>query len=282
MTRIAIVTDSTCDLSPEVRAQFGITMVPLNVHFGEESLRDQIDLTSDEFMERLQRSRELPKTSQPSVGLFEETFRSVAEDHDAIIAVLISSKLSGTVQSATVAAESLINETPVEIVDSRNVSLGLGFQVIRAAELVAGGLNLTEVASEIRADTARYHLAFLVDTLEYLQRGGRIGRAASLVGTVLHLKPILGIEEGQVVPYERTRTKWKAIEGLAQFARGFPQISRLGVLYSTDAGEVDQLEARLLGVQATHGRVRAQFSPVIGTHVGPGALGICVYTGEGP
>jgi DegV family protein with EDD domain len=281
MTRIAIVTDSTSDLSPELRSQYGITTVPLNVNFGEESFRDQIDLTTDQFMERLQNSRELPKTSQPSSGLFEQTFRDLAQDHDAIIAVLISGKLSGTVQSASLAAESIKTQIPVEIVDSRNASLGLGFQVIRAAELVTGGLSLTDVATELRANTEKYHLAFLVDTLEYLQKGGRIGRAASLVGSILHLKPILGIEEGQVVPYERTRTKTKAIEGLAEFAQGFPHVSRLGVLYSTSASDADQLEARLIGVPPSKLHYRAQFGPVIGTHVGPGALGICVYTGEG-
>jgi DegV family protein with EDD domain len=282
MTRIAIVTDSTSDLSPEIREQYGITMVPLNVHFGDESFRDQIDMTTAQFMERLPSARELPKTSQPSSGLFEETFRSLAKDHDAIVVVLISSKLSGTVQSATIAGEALASTIPIHIVDSRNASLGLGFQVIRAAELAAGGLSPSEIARELQSDTASYHLAFFVDTLEYLQKGGRIGRAASLVGSVLQLKPILGVEEGQIVPYERTRTKTKAIEGLAQFARGFPHIERLGALYSSNVDDVNQLEARLLGVPGAQSLYRAQFSPVIGTHVGPGALGVCVYTGEGP
>jgi len=282
MTRIAIVTDSTSDLTPELRARYGITMVPLNVHFGNESFRDQIDMTTAQFMERLPTSRELPKTSQPPSGLFEETFRNLAQEHDAIVAVLISSKLSGTFQSATLAAEALNQKIPIEVVDSRNASLGLGFQVIRAAELARGGLSPTEIGRELRADTASYHLAFFVDTLEYLQKGGRIGRAASLVGSMLHLKPILGVEEGQIVPYERTRTKTKAIEGLAQFVRGFPRIERLGVLYSSDDDDVNQLEARLLGVHTAEPVYRAQFSPVIGTHVGPGAVGACVYTGEGP
>jgi DegV family protein with EDD domain len=147
--------------------------------------------------------------------------------------------------------------------------------------LAAAGVSLPDIATDLRSNTEKYHLAFLVDTLEYLQKGGRIGRAASLVGSILHLKPILGIEEGQVVPYERTRTKSKAIEGLAQFAQGFPQISRLGILYSTSESDADQLEARLIGVPPSKVHYRAQFSPVIGTHVGPGALGVCVYTGEG-
>ena len=281
MTRIAIVTDSTSDLSPQIRSRFNVTTVPLNVHFGDKSFRDQLDLTTDQFMARLQTTKDLPKTSQPSSGLFEETFRNLAKSHDGIVAVLISAKLSGTFQSATLAVESLGAKIPIEIVDSRNASLGLGFQVIRAAELAERGLGPVEIATELRAETSSYHLAFFVDTLEYLQRGGRIGMAAKLLGSILQLKPILGVEEGQIVPYERTRTRSKAIVGLEEFVRSFPQVNRLAVLYSTDGEDAEQLATRLSDVKTADPLYRAQFSPVIGTHVGPGALGVCVYTGEG-
>jgi DegV family protein with EDD domain len=281
VTRIAIVTDSTSDLSPEIRSRFNVTTVPLNVHFGNESFRDQIDLTTDQFMERLQTTKDLPKTSQPSSGLFEETFRNLAKSHDAIVAVLISGKLSGTLQSATLAAEALGDQIPIEIVDSRNASLGLGFQVIRAAELAERGLGATEIATELRGETEKYHLAFFVDTLEFLQRGGRIGMAAKLVGSIVQLKPIIGIEEGQLVPYERKRTRGKAIDGLEQFVRDFPQVNRLAVLYSSGDEDVQQLTERLSDVKTPEPMYRAQFSPVIGTHVGPGAVGVCVYAGEG-
>jgi DegV family protein with EDD domain len=280
MTRIAVVTDSTSDLSPEIRSRFSITTIPLNLHFGDESFRDQIDLTTDQFMSRLQSSKVMPTTSQPSTGRFEETFRNLARSHDGIVAVLISSKLSGTVQSAMLAAEALTDDIPIEIVDSRNASLGLGFQVIRAAELADRDFGAKEIAAELRADTASYHLAFFVDTLEYLQRGGRIGMAAKLVGSILQLKPILGIEEGQVVPYERTRTRGKAIEGLESFVRGFPRINRLAVFYSSAAEDADQLATKLSDVPTLEPLYRAQFSPVIGAHVGPGAVGVCVYAAE--
>jgi DegV family protein with EDD domain len=281
MARIAIVTDSTSDLSPEIRSRFNVTSVPLNVHFGDESFRDQIDMTTDQFMARLQSTKDLPKTSQPSSGQFEETFRELAKSHDAIIAVLISAKLSGTFQSATLAAESLGATIPIEIVDSRNASLGLGFQVIRAAELGGRGLGPTEIATELRAETSSYHLAFFVDTLEYLQRGGRIGMAAKLLGSILQLKPILLVEEGQIVPYERTRTRGKAILGLEQFVRNFPQVNRLAVLYSSGKEDAELLATKLSDIKMAEPLYRAQFSPVIGTHVGPGAIGVCVYTGEG-
>ena len=279
MARIAIVTDSTADLDPETRLRYDITSVPLNVHFGTEVYRDQVDLTSDEFMLRLQQPGPLPTTSQPSPGIFEEAFRALAADHDAIVAVLISSKLSGTVQSATLAAAAVAEQIPVEIVDSLNASLGLGFQAIRAAELSAQGIPAPDIAMRLRAETSEYHLVFFVDTLEFLQRGGRIGRAASLVGTFLKLKPVLRVDEGQVVPYERTRTRAKAIEALKDFVSGLPKTSRLGFLYSTSRSDVDTLAAALADRVPPERVTFAQFSPVIGTHVGPGAVGICVYEG---
>lgn len=279
MARIAVVTDSTSDLSPAQRQAYGITMVPLNVHFEGEVYRDQIDLTSDEFMARLQRAEELPTTSAPSAGLFEETFRRLAATHDGIVAVTLSAKLSATMQSALIAKEAVADVVPVEVVDSLNASMGLGLQVLRAAELVAEGRDLEEIARTLTAETANYHLVFFVDTLEYLQRGGRIGRAASLVGSLLKLKPILRIDEGQVVPFERTRTQRKALEGLRDFVRGFPQIERLAVCYSTTTEEASRLADELGAFYPRERIILAQFGPVIGTHVGPGAIGVCVFEG---
>ncbi len=282
MERVAIVTDSTADLPPSLRDQHHVTVVPLNVHFGNEVYRDQIDITTDAFMERLQSSPVLPTTSQPSSGLFEETFRRLAADHDAIVAVLISSKLSGTVMSATIARDAVADLIPVEVVDSRNASLGLGFQVLRAAELATTGLGAADIAARLQAETGAYHLVFFVDTLEYLQRGGRIGKAAAMVGSMLNLKPLLRVDEGQIVPFERTRTRGRARRGLIEFARGLPRTERLAVVHSTTPDEAEQL-ATELSATALLPRDRvvvAQFGPVIGTHVGPGAMGVSVYEGE--
>jgi DegV family protein with EDD domain len=280
MARIAIVTDSTSDLSPDVLAANNITMVPLNVHFGDEVYRDQLDITTSDFMERLTKTPHLPKTSQPSPGLFEDAFRHLAADHDAVLAVLISSRLSGTLQSATIAKEAVSPGLSVEIVDSLNASMGLGLQVLRAAQMVESGLSLEEIARRLRAEVAQYHLVFFVDTLEFLQRGGRIGRATSLLGSLIQLKPLLRIDEGQVVPFERTRTKARAIQGLRDFAASFPSISQLAVLYSSDQEAAEHLANDLRSVFPREQMHLAQFSPVIGTHVGPGALGVCVFEGE--
>jgi DegV family protein with EDD domain len=280
VARIAIVTDSTSDLPADLAARHGITVVPLNVHFGNEVFRDQIDITIDQFMERLQRAPELPKTSQPSAGLFEQTFRELATDHDAILAVLISAKLSGTLQSATLARDAIGDRVPVEIVDSGNASLGLGFQAIHAAELARDGQSLEVIARTLRAETPAYHLLFFVDTLEYLQRGGRIGRAAALAGSVLKLKPILRLDEGQIVPHERTRTRAKAIDGLREFVRGLPHVERLAVLHVTTPVEAEQLAADLAVAHPGLEPIVARFGPVVGTHTGPGTLGVSVYEGE--
>ncbi len=282
MGRVAIVTDSTADLPPSLRDQHHVTVVPLNVHFGDDVYRDQVDITTDAFMERLQRSPALPTTSQPASGLFEETFRRLAADHDAIVAVLISGKLSGTVMSASIARDAVADLVRVEVVDSRNASLGLGFQVLRAAELAADGMTATDIAARLEAETGAYHLVFFVDTLEYLQRGGRIGKAAAMVGSMLNLKPLLRVDEGQIVPFERTRTRGRARRGLIEFARGLPRTERLAVVHSTTPDEAEQLAAEL-SATALLPRDRvvvAQFGPVIGTHVGPGAMGVGIYEGE--
>ncbi|MDP9354053.1 MAG: DegV family protein [Chloroflexota bacterium] len=282
MARVAIVTDSTADLPPSLRDQHHVTVVPLNVHFGNEVYRDQVDITTDAFMERLQRSPVLPTTSQPASGLFEETFRDLAADHDGVVAVLISGKLSGTVMSATIARDAVADLVPVEVVDSRNASLGLGFQVLRAAELAAEGMSAPDIAARLQSETAAYHLVFFVDTLEYLQRGGRIGKAAAMVGSMLNLKPLLRVDEGQIVPFERTRTRGRARRGLIDFARSLPRTERLAVVHSTPAAEAEQLAAELsaTALLPRDRMVVAQFGPVIGTHVGPGAMGVGVYEGE--
>ncbi|MGH2535019.1 MAG: DegV family protein [Thermomicrobiales bacterium] len=280
MARIAVVTDSTADLSPELLREHGVTMVPLNVHIGDETYKDQIEITSREFMKRLPLARQLPTTSQPAPGQFEETFRTLAADRDAVLAVLISSKLSGTIQSAGIARDAVAATLDVEIVDSLNASMGLGLQVVRAARLAASGLGVQDIARRLRAETNAYHLVFFVDTLEYLQRGGRIGRAASLLGSLIQLKPLLRIDEGQIVPFERTRTKARAIEGLKSFVKSFPNIAELAILYSTEQQDAEELADSLTNAFKRDRIHIAQFSPVIGTHIGPGALGVCVYEGE--
>lgn len=273
---IAIVTDSTSDLPVEIQRQFGISVIPLNVHFGQETLRDGIDLSADEFMGRLAISDKLPTTSQPAVGTFETAFRSLAETHDQILCVLISSKLSGTVQSARLAADLVAETITVEVVDSLNVAYALGFQAIRAAQLADQAMPLAGIVSILTAEVDLYHIVFFVETLEHLHRGGRIGKAAQLLGTLLQLKPLLRVEEGQVVPFERSRTRSKATAALIDFARELSDIEQVAVLYNTTPNDARDLAASLGEMLGMEQVPVLHIGPVISAHVGPGVLGIVV------
>lgn len=274
--RIAIVTDSTSDLTPETQERYGITVVPLNVHFGQESFKDQVDLTTDEFMTRLASASKLPTTSQPSVGVFEETFRLLATDYDEIVCILISSRLSGTVQSATLAAEALAGIVHVEVVDSRNASYGLGLQAIHAVELATHAHSAAEVAAQLVSELNAYHLVFFVETLDHLRRGGRIGKAAQIVGTLLQLKPLLRIDGGQVVPFERTRTRSKAIDALVAFANDVASVDRIAVIYNTTPDDAAALSSHLEPLAHGTEVPIVKFGPVIATHLGPGVVGLAI------
>lgn len=280
MRQVHIVTDSTCDLPLSLRESLGITVVPLNVHFGETVYRDQLDLDSDQFFRLLAQSPELPKTSQPAPILFEDAYRELTADGSSVVSIHLSSKLSGTMRSAESGREALHNRGQVEIVDSMSASLGLGLIVMAAAELANEGADQREVASFVRRLVQNVHLWFFVDTLEYLQRGGRIGRASALLGTILNIRPILKIEEGEVHPVEKVRTRSKAIDRLVEFVELFPSIDRLAVMHSTQSlTEAETLLKRLEPLYPREKILVSRYGPVIGTHAGPGCLGVIVSQG---
>lgn len=282
MPRVAIITDSTADLPPEIRARHDITMVPLNVQFGDESYVDQIELTTDEFMRKLATAGTMPTTSQPSAGVFAETFCELAATHDEIVCVLLSSKLSGTVQSARLAAREVAGVVPVTVFDSLNVSLGCGFQVLRAAKLARQGLEASEIVARLDAERTAYHVIFFVETLEHLRHSGRVSKAASLFGSLLQLKPLLRVDEGQVVPFERTRTRNKALTAVVDFGKSFNDIEQFTALYNTTPDDAQWI-ADELADRVVHNELPvAQFSPVLGTHVGPGALGLAMQERRAP
>lgn len=272
--RVAIVTDSVSDLSVNIAAQYGITVVPLNVHFGDEVYRDQVEITTDQFMAKMASSEKLPTTSQPSVGAFENAFRATGAQE--IVCVVMSSRLSGTVQSAQIAAQNLAGEIKVEVVDSLSASLGLGFQAIRAAELADAGQDASTIAQTLRNETGRYHVVFFVETLEHLRRGGRIGKAAQLVGSLLQLRPLLRIDEGQIVPYERTRTRSRAVQALIDFANNEVITEALGVLFNSTPADAHKIAEQLAPVTPDRDILVAQISPILGAHVGPDVLGVAV------
>lgn len=278
MQRVRIVTDSTCDLPRSVCERLGIVVVPLNVHFGETVYRDGVDIGADRFFEMLRTSPDLPKTSQPATALFEETYNRLAADGSAIVSIHLSAKLSGTFHSASLARDTIRNRCLIDVVDSRSASLGLGLIVMEAAEMAKAGVNQREIVSHVRRLAPNVHVVCLVDTLEYLQRGGRIGRARAFLGTLLNIRPILKLEDGEVHPVEKVRTRSKAIDWLVEFVELFPHVDRLALLYSTRS-DVDPLLRRLEPLYPRDRILVGQYGPVIGAHVGPGGVGVVVSQG---
>lgn len=279
MGMVRIVTDSTADLPPGMAAELGITVVPLQVAFGSEVYRDGVDLTPDEFYAKLTQSPVLPKTSQPSVGAFEDVYERLSQETDSILSVHISSALSGTYNSAVIARDRFRNRCSIEVLDSRLVTMGLGLVVLNCARLAQRGADLRAVTNHARRMLSNVHILFCVETLEYLQRGGRIGRATAFVGSLLSIRPVLKIEEGEVRPVEKVRTRAKAMDRLVEFVELFPNIEDLAIIYATTPDDVDLLLKRLEPTVPRERILVSKVGPVVGTHVGPGVLGFAVSQG---
>jgi DegV family protein with EDD domain len=272
--RIAIVTDSTSDIPGAEAARLGIRVVPLNVHFGDEVLSDGVTIRGDEFYRRLQSGSVLPKTSQPSVGAFVDVYRElIAAGAAAIISIHISSKVSGTCNSANQAKAELGGNAPIEVIDTLQASMGLGLIVMEVAS-AAAGLPAPDAASLARRLAGSTTFFGMVETLEYLQRGGRIGRAQMLLGSLLKFHPILTMQDGVAHALERPRTRSRALERMQLIAVEMAPFRALSVLYSTRREDADDLGSRLKAVAPAQGITVAQFGPVLGTYLGPGAVGV--------
>ncbi len=271
--KICIVTDSTADLDAAAVERHGITVVPLNVHFGSEVFQDGVTLSKEEFYARLPHSEVLPRTSQPSPGAFQEVYAQLS-NADAIVSIHISGKLSGTVNAARTGA-SLLPEgsPPVAVVDADQVTVGLGYAVVAAAEAAATGADAGGVVEAARECAGRARVLFFVDTLEYLQKGGRIGRARAFLGTLLRTKPLLALVAGEIEPIERPRTRQKAIERLFHQIARSPDLVRVAILYGTTPGDAETLAARVREEKPGVAVAVVQVNPVVGVHTGPGALG---------
>lgn len=277
---VRVVTDSTADLPPEVAQELGITVVPLLVLFGDEVYRDGVDLSNEEFFQRLATSPVLPTTSQPSVGAFEETYRRLAAETKEIVSIHVSARVSGTCESALQASNSLGASPRIEIVDSQSTSMGLGFPVMAAAGAARAGASLEEVSAVARSVGRRHLLLALLETLEYLRRGGRIGRAQAFLGSVLNLKPILTLREGEVHPVARVRTRARALDQMFRYGMSHGDIEQVAVIHGTTPEDAEMLarrvRERLPDVPIHVGRL----GPVLGVHGGPGSIGMVVIEAE--
>lgn len=277
---VRIVTDSTCDLSPADAERYGITVVPLTVFFGEEAFLDGVEISGADFYARMVASKSLPRTSQPSVELFQDAYRSLAGDGVEIVSIHVSSRLSGTLNAASIAREVVKHDVHVDLIDSYNVSLGLGLIVLEAARSAQAGASLAEVVATARRAMDRVSVHVAVDTLEYLQRGGRIGRARSLLGSVLSIKPIICVDDGEVAPFERVRTRSKAIERMFELASGMPRAKEMFIGCSGDDTDARVLLERLRPLLPHTDLKVGYLGPVVGVYTGPNALGIAALERE--
>lgn len=270
---VRVVTDSACDLSDLVAETMRIEIVPLSIRFGDEELVDREQLSPEDFWTRLRSSPVLPETSAPSAGQFEARFRRVIErGATGIICINLSSRLSATMQAAQLAATAVRDECPIVVIDSRTVSMGLGALCLTAARRAADGARLEEIVEDVLSRRDRTRLFGALDTLEYLKKGGRIGNARALLGSVLSIKPIVEVREGAVEEAGKVRTRSKALALLADRARA-EKIDSLAVLHG-QADDVDDLLDRLSEFFPRDEIVTGLVGPVIGTHAGPGVIGV--------
>ena len=275
---IRIVTDSTCDIPRDLADEHGITVVPASVFFGDEHLLDGVDIDSDAFFERLARESQLPTTSQPSPGAFRDTYQRLKDEGATeILSIHISEKLSGTLASARQGAQQ-VEGVRIEAVDSGRVTLALGMGAITAAQAVADGASLDEVRDLVVDQYTRTHDFILVDTLEYLRRGGRIGRAQEMLGGLMRVKPLLSIQDGEIVPVGRVRTKKKAVAEVVRRVAALGAIEQIAVLHSTTPDEAAELAGRLGEIAPGASVLQGQVGPAIGVHVGPGLLAVVAVT----
>ena len=273
---VRLVTDSVADLPPQVAEELGITVVPLNVRFGDEVYRDGVDLTAEQFYDKLVHSETLPVTSVPSPASFAEVYDKLAEETDEILAVSITSKLSGTYEVALQSVGLMKRKCRVEVVDSQWAVMAQGFIVIAAAKAANSGASLDEVIGVTRETIPRVDMRAAFDTLEYLKRGGRIGRAQALLGSMLKVNPIITLKDGVVEPAGRTRSRAKAIDNLYNFAMSFSHIEEVAVEDAACSNDAELLVERLSHKFPKERIFRSRTTPVIGTHTGPGLLLIAV------
>ncbi len=279
MAGVRVVTDTASDLPDELLAELGIGLVSLRIRFGSEEFVDRVELSTKEFWSRCSSYNGLPETSAPSPGQFQEAFERMAgEGADGVVCVNLSAKMSATIQAARQAAEALEGTLPVQVVDSESVTLGQGLITIDAAQRAARGGTLEEVVAAAEQAVGKMKLYGAIDTLENLKKGGRIGGAQALLGSMLSIKPVIEVKDGVVEKESQQRTRSKSLRYLADKVHNAGPISRLAV-FSADAPDLDDFLALLDGVHPSEKTLLGDVGPVIGTHAGPGAIGVAWIPG---
>jgi DegV family protein with EDD domain len=277
---IAVVTDSTSDLPVDLAKQHGISIVPLNVHIEDETFLDGVTILADEMYRRLPDQKVIPTTSAPSVGSFLELYEKLAETHDEIISIHISSKLSLTHGAAVNAAEMKEKGTRVEVIDTEQASMALGWTTVQVAELIASGGTIEDAVALAKSSSERASFVGMVDTLEYLVRGGRIGKAQGFVGTLLRIRPILTLINGEAHPAGRARNRTKGIARIKEMVAEAAPLDKLAILYTTDRADAEEIAKGVAEFAPDGSPIIAQLGPVVGNYLGPGTLGLGLVSSE--
>lgn len=277
---VKVVTDSLSDITGDLAQELGVTVVPVYVRFGEEVYRDRIEMTTEQFYHRLVHDATFPTTTQPSPGDFISVYKELAKETDEILVITLSNKLSGTYQSALQASSLMEGKCRIEVIDSLTVVMGQGLIVISVAKAAQTGANLDQLADLVRRAMLRSHAIMFFDTLKYLAKGGRIGKAQSFLGSLLSVKPILTIRDGEVHPVTRVRSRAAGMDYLYNFVAGFSNIEALAVEHATTPDEADELVERLDSLFPKERIYKSTVSPVIGTYVGPHVLSVSVLEAE--
>jgi DegV family protein with EDD domain len=274
MPGIRVVTDSACDLTDELAAANGIVVVPLTIRFGTEELADRRDLSPAEFWRRCKASPTLPETAAPAPGAFATAFADAADaGQTGVLCLTISSGVSATYQSALTGADSVAGRIPVKVIDTRSLTMGQGLMCLAAAEAAAAGASLDELATLVEGLIGRTRILGVVDTLDHLQRGGRIGGAAALVGSLLSIKPVIQVVDGVVEQESKQRTRSRSLDYLAGKVRADAPLERIAVSNGA-ADDIDAVLSRLEGLDVAHELLVVDLGPVVGTHAGPGTIGV--------
>jgi DegV family protein with EDD domain len=276
MGKVKVVTDSTADIPEELAAELEITIVPCNVHFGLETYRDGIELSKEEFYTKLKTSPILPTTSAPAAGLFEITYRELASETDQILSIHLASALSAIYNSAYLGAKA-VSGVEITLIDSGQVSMGLGWLVISAAQAAQEGQPLAQIVALVEDTRPRVRVFAALDTLEYLRKGGRVGKTVAALGTLLNIKPLVEVRDSAVLPLERVRTRRRSIQRLIELVAELGPLEELAVLHTNALQEAQRLAEEISFLHPLERILIVEAGVIIGTHAGPNGLGVaCV------
>ncbi len=280
MAKIKIITDGSADIPPELARDLGIEVVPLLIHTDDKVYRLGLDISDDHLYDILLANQPRFKVASPSAAVFEQLYRRLVGEYDYVYSIHLSNHLGSIYENALQARSKLpASNTRVELIDSKSASAGLGSVVLAAAQATHDGATPEEVGRLIHSMVRHTHSCFFVDTMEHLEAAGRLTITGSVLGSMQRIKPLMILDEGEIVPYERTRTRAKAIEGLFTFVEDFPRVQEVIVLFATTPEDVEKLLEKLEPIFPREKVQIARFGPSIAAHLGSGAMGVVVFEG---